>query len=332
MIRHLGVVDQSPIPAGFTATDALNNSIDLARRCEAFGFHRYWVAEHHSSQALAGSAPEILIGRIAAATETIRVGSGGVMLTHYSAYKVAEQFRMLHALFPGRIDLGLGRAPGSDQITAAALAKGPGALSADHYPAQVVEIEAFFNDRPDPAGPFASVRATPTTDDAPPLWLLASSQGSAGIAAHLGLPLVWAHFIAQSDGRSTVDAYRENYRPSPQWPEPVVMLATTAICADTSDEAARLASSVQEWREQGLQGKIPKPTEPGHAPIVRSPPHVSARPKKPLLHGEPQTVKASLEELAEGFGAEEVLLVTITHDHQARVRSHELLAEVFGLR
>ena len=332
MIKRLGVVDQSPIPAGSTATQALANTIDLAQRCETLGYHRYWVAEHHSSPALAGSAPEILVGRLAAATNSMRIGSGGVMLTHYSAYKVAEQFRMLHALFPDRIDLGIGRAPGSDQTTAAALAKGPGALSAEHYPAQVTELAAFLTDCPNPAGPFRDVRATPHTLDAPPMWLLASSEGSAGIAAHLGMPLVWAHFIAFEDGRPIVDAYRRSYKPSEAYPEPIVMLSTTAICADTEQEAAFAASSVQRWRAAGLQGPIPAPTPPG-TPLEGSdnPLFINHRAARPLLNGTKDFVKGELESLAHGFGAEEVLLVTIAFDHEARVRSYELLADAFEL-
>ena len=328
MIRRLGVVDQSPISAGSNAGEALANTIDLAQQCERFGYHRYWVAEHHSSQALAGSAPEILVGQLGASTNTIRVGSGGVMLSHYSAYKVAEQWRMLHALFPGRIDLGLGRAPGSDQTTAAALAKGPGALSSEHYPAQVTELAAFLRDEPNPAGPFRDVRATPITEGQPSMWLLASSEGSAGIAAHLGMPLVWAHFIAMGPGQAIVDAYREHYQPSEQFPEPIVMLATTAVCADTEQQASFIASSVQRWRASGLQGFIPEPAPPG-TPLEGSdnPLFVRARPQKPLLHGTPSYVKDELESQAASFGADEVLLVTITHDHAARVRSYELIAD-----
>ena len=332
MICRLGVVDQSPVSVGSTPGQALQNSIDLAQRCEVLGYHRYWLAEHHSSQALAGSAPEVLTGRIAAATNTIRVGSGGVMLTHYSAYKVAEQWRMLHALFPHRIDLGLGRAPGSDQTTAAALAKGPGALSAEHYPAQLTELTSFLRDEPNTAGPFRDVRATPAAEGGPSMWLLASSEGSAGIAAHLGLPLVWAHFIAHGPGQAIVDAYRERYRPSEAFPHPTVMLATGAICADTQQEAAFVASSVQRWRASGPTGPIPEPAPPGTPlPGSDNPLFVNQRVNKPLLHGAPEYVKDELESLATSFGAEEVLLVTITHDHAARVRSYELLAEAFEL-
>ncbi len=332
MIRRLGVVDQSPVSAGSTPAQALQNSIDLAKRCESFGYHRYWVAEHHSSQALAGSAPEILVGQLAANTSTIRVGSGGVMLTHYSSYKVAEQWRMLHALFPYRIDLGLGRAPGSDQTTAAALAKGPGALSSEHYPAQINELASFLRDEPNPAGPFRDVRATPIADGAPSMWLLASSAGSAGIAAHLGMPLVWAHFIAQVPGQDIVEAYRSSYQPSAEFPHPIVMLATGAICADTQQDAAFIASSVQRWRASGPTGPIPEPAPPGTPlPGSDNPLFVNQRVNKPLLHGTPGYVKDELETLAQSFGADEVLIITITHDHHARVRSYELLADAFEL-
>lgn len=308
MIRRLGVVDQSPVSTGSTPAQALQNSIGLAKRCEALGYHRYWVAEHHSSHALASSAPEILVGQL------------------------AEQWRMLHALFPYRIDLGLGRAPGSDQTTAAALAKGPGALSADHYPAQIDELAAFLRDEPNPGGPFRDVRATPITEGAPAMWLLASSAGSAGIAAHLGLPLVWAHFIAQGPGQETVEAYRANYRPSPEYPHPIVMLATGAICAETQQEAAYVASSVQRWRASGPTRPIPEPAPPGTPlPGSNNPLFVNQRGNKPLLHGTPAYVKDELESLAESFGADEVLLITITHDHAARVHSYELLADAFDL-
>jgi len=329
MIERLGVVDQSPVPAGSNASDALANSIDLAQRCEALGYHRYWVAEHHNSQGLAGSAPEILIGQLAAATSTMRVGSGGVMLTHYSSYKVAEQFRMLHALFPGRIDLGLGRAPGSDQTTAAALAKGPGALSAEHYPTQVTELADFLADRPNPAGAFRDVRATPTTNSAPPMWLLASSEGSAGIAAHLGLPLAWAHFIAFEDGQSIVEAYRRQYQPSERYPEPIVLLATAAICADTAAEAELLATSVQQWRARGLRGPIPVPGEPD--PDASNPLRINHRAGRELLNGTAEYVRENLDPLAERFEVDEMLVVTITHSHETRVRSYELLAQVYDL-
>jgi len=329
-VEHLSVVDQSPVADGATPAEALANTIDLAQHCERLGYHRYWVAEHHGSDGLAGSAPEILIDRIATATETMRVGSGGVMLTHYSPLKVAEQFNMLATLHPDRIDLGLGRAPGSNQVTAAALAKGPGALSAEHYPAQLQELRGFLTGKPDPEGPFRDLRATPEPDTAPTMWLLASTEGSAGIAACLGLPLSFAHFITMADGPALVDAYRRHYRPSEVWPEPMANVAAAVICADTDQEAERLAMSLQTWRARGLSGRIPAPeiTE-GWAPRRGSIPVNNGR--KPLIHGSPDTCKQMIEELADSYGVNEVMVITITHSHQARVRSYELLAKAFNL-
>lgn len=331
MIRHLGVVDQSPIPSGASPADALKNSIDLAQRCEEFGYSRYWVAEHHSSAGLSGAAPEILISQIATATDSIRVGSGGVMLTHYSSYKVAEQFRTLEAFHPGRIDLGLGRAPGSDRTTAAALAKGPGALGPEHYPAQVDELWAYLHDAPDPASPFAHVRATPQVETCPELWLLASSEGSASIAAHFGLPLSFAHFITMADGGAIAAAYRDQYNPSEAFPTPRVNVAAAVICAETDEEADRLASSIRAWRTRGLEGAIPTVEESLNYEANNRFPITDVSGRKPLIAGSPGTVVAGLEALAEEYQTDEVLLVTITHSHEARVRSYELIAKAFGI-
>lgn len=333
MIR-LGVVDQSPIAAGGNGTTALENSVDLARRCEELGYSRYWVAEHHSSGGLAGAAPEILISKIAGATSSMRVGSGGVMLTHYSSYKVAEQFRSLEAFHPGRIDLGIGRAPGSDRTTAAALAKGPGALSADHYPAQVQELIGYLTDAPDQSGPFANVRATPQIETMPEIWLLGSSEGSAAIAAHFGLPLSFAHFITVEDGAAIAEAYRRQYKPSEAFPEPMVNIAAGVICAPTDDEADAIASSLRVWRRRGLEGPIPSIEEAAAFEQAQqgNPLNVKGWPeRKPLICGSPTTSGEQIRQLAADYGANEVLAVTITHDHAARVRSYELLADEFEL-
>lgn len=331
MIRRLGVVDQSPIPAGQSPASALHNSIDLAQRCEDFGYSRYWVAEHHSSGGLSGAAPEILISQIASATSSIRVGSGGVMLTHYSSYKVAEQFRTLEAFHPDRIDLGLGRAPGSDRTTAAALAKGPGALGPEHYPAQIRELWDYLHDAPDPSGPFAHVRATPQVDTCPEIWLLASTEGSASIAAHFGMPMSFAHFITLEDGGAIARAYRDQYNPSAAFPEPKVNVAAAVICAETDDEADRLASSLRAWRTRGLEGAIPT-VDDAMAYEAKRQFAVTALPaRKPLICGSPETVAGQLEQLADEYETDEVLLVTIVHDHEARVRSHELIAGQFAL-
>lgn len=321
----LSVLDQSPIPSGSTAGDALRNSIDLAARCEKFGYHRYWVAEHHNTGGLAGSAPEILIGHIASATSTIRVGSGGVMLAHYAPYKVAETFRVLASLHRGRIDLGIGRAPGSDQAAMVALAADHQPISVEKYPAMIAELEGFLTDSLPDHSPFAGrVRATPTPEETPPLWLLASSPDSASFAAHFGLPLAFADFISQSDGASIAHAYREHFQPTDRHPEPRLLIAASVICADTDEDAEELAAGVKLWRQRGLQGPIPSPDDvrtdvPGALAVQPS--------RKPMIQGNPSTVAANVRAMAERYGADEFMAVTITWDHEARVRSYELLAE-----
>lgn len=327
------VVDQSPIAEGDRAADALAKSTDLARLADRLGYHRYWVAEHHSSEALAGSSPEVLIAHLAAATERIRVGSAGVMLSHYSPYKVAENFRLLDALHPGRIDLGIGRAPGSDGRTAVALARGGQPLSIEYFPNLVNELDQFLHDEVPSDSPFASVHARPGPDGDDPthpeLWVLASSQSSASLAAHFGFPLGWAYFIG-GDGAEMCRAYRDQYQPSPRHPEPRVSVGAAVICADTDAEAERLATSLRAWRNQGLAGPIPPPTDP--ADVERPGPQaLRLGPSKPIIAGDPQRVKAQLDDLVSAHGADEAAVVTIVFDHEARRRSYELLADVYGL-
>ncbi|MEQ8842150.1 MAG: LLM class flavin-dependent oxidoreductase [Acidimicrobiales bacterium] len=324
-LMHLSVLDQTPIPSGSTAGEALRNSIDLARRCEQFGYHRYWVAEHHNTGGLAGSSPEVLIGHIAEATERIRVGSGGVMMPHYSPYKIAENFRVLSSLHPGRIDVGVGRAPGSDQATMVALAPDHQPISVQKYPAMVMELDGFLHDDLAETSPFhGRVAATPVPEAPPQLWLLASSPDSASYAAHFGLPLAFADFISQSDGAVIAAQYREHYQPSERCPEPQVLVAASVICAETHEEADALAAGVQLWRRRGLQGPIPSPADvtadvPGPLSVPPS--------RKPMIQGNPSTVAANVTAMADRYGADEFMAVTITWSHEARVRSYELLAE-----
>lgn len=325
---RLSVLDQSPVPSGFTPGDALRNSIDLAARCEALGYHRYWVAEHHNTGGLAGSAPEILIGHIASATNTMRVGSGGVMMPHYAPLKIAENFRVLASLHPGRIDLGVGRAPGSDPVTMHALAPDHQPVSIQKYPAMVAELDGFLHDALPADSPFRGrVQATPVPPTAPELWLLASSPDSAAYAAHFGLPLAFADFIAQTDGAPIVEAYRDDYEPSERHPEPQVLVAASVICAATYEEAEDLAAGVKLWRQRGLSGPIPSPDD------VRN--HVDgplavAPSRKPMITGNPSTVATNVRAMAARYGADEFMAVTITWDHEARVRSYELLANQFA--
>jgi luciferase family oxidoreductase group 1 len=332
---RLGVLDQSPIPDGLTATDALRNSIDLARHAERLGYHRYWVAEHHNSDALAGSSPEILIGQIAAATVRMRIGSGGVMLSHYSALKVVENFRMLHALFPGRIDLGVGRAPGSDGITAVALQRTHRLPGDDEFPIQLAELMGFLGNRFEPQHPFSKIDPSPRAPGGPELWLLGSSGYSAAYAAHLGLPFCHAHFINPVDSEAATAQYRRDFQVHDDAPAPRVAVACSVICAEDDDEATRLASSLRLWRarraERGEPGPIPSVEEALASPLLDGPAEPGYRQPRRLITGGPKEVRTQIEELADAHGADEVVLVTIVHDHAARVRSYELIADAFGL-
>src|SRR5688500_9049149 len=241
-MARLSVLDQSPVRSGATPADAIRETLALAEACDRLGYTRYWLAEHHSTAALAGSAPEVLIGQVAARTSGIRVGSGGVMLQHYSPLKVAESFRVLETLFPGRIDLGLGRAPGSDQLTARALA-GPGGGSPEFFPQQVSDLLAWLGGEPPPEHPFAKVRAMPTGDTMPEVWLLGSSDQSAAMAAHFGTGFSFAHFINADGGAGVTRAYARAFKPSAAMPEARASVAVFVVCAPTEEEATRLAQS-----------------------------------------------------------------------------------------
>ena len=238
----LSVVDQSPVRQGCTAGEALWESVELAAAVEKLGYQRYWVAEHHNLPNFAGTSPEILIGQLAARTKSIRVGSGGVMLSHYSALKVAENFRVLSAMYPGRIDLGIGRAPGSDPLTAAALAYPGRAREVSQFPRQVTDLLAYLSEGPAEGHPFAGVRAGPGPADAPVVWLLGSRVESAYLAAQLGLPFSYAHFFGHGveDGPDIVEGYRKHFQPSPHLPAPLVNVTVHVLCAETEAEARRL--------------------------------------------------------------------------------------------
>src|SRR5579863_8155752 len=256
----LSVLDQSPVRQGVTPREALMETIELARHVEALGYRRYWLAEHHATPALAGSAPEIMIARIAAETSRIRVGSGGVMLSHYSSLKVAEQFRMLETLYPGRIDLGIGRAPGSDYVTARALAQGPGALGIEEFPRQIQDLLAYLRDAVPDGHPFAGISAQPRGASVPEIWLLGSSDQSALYAAYFGCAFSFAHFITDRMGPEIMSAYRQNFRPSIWGATPAGSIGVSVICAATNEEADRLAKSRDLSRlrlEQGAQGPVP---------------------------------------------------------------------------
>ena len=331
MLR-LSVLDQSPVPAGTTPGGALRNTIDLARHAERLGYHRYWLAEHHNSRALAGSSPEILVGAVADATSEIRVGSGGVMLSHYSALKVAENFRLLHALHPGRIDLGIGRAPGSDQLTAQALQLDHRLPTEDVFPQQLAELMAFLNGTFPEGHPFRRITPSPMEPGGPEVWLLGSTGYSAAYAAHLGLPFCFAQFINPEGGADITAFHRDHFEPATPGSIAHGALAVGVVCGRDEDEAEQLAASIRVWRlrlERGDPGQVP--TVEDALAELKSPEIAErvARSRRRLIVGGPLSVRAQLEELAVEHGVEEVIVVTIVHDHEARIASYRLLAEAF---
>jgi luciferase family oxidoreductase group 1 len=336
----LSALDQSPIHTGGDAALAIAETIALAKACDALGYHRYWLAEHHNSNSFAGSCPEILIARVAAETQRIRVGSGGVMLTHYSPLKVAEQFRMLEVLTPGRIDLGLGRAPGTDPMTSRALQAGPQGWDIDAFPSQVYLLRQFLDDASGgpliPAEhPYRAIHAMPRSPGGgPQMWLLGSGIHSAIYAAELGLPFSHAHFFGTENGQEACAQYFARFKPSAACPEPRLSLGVAAVAADTQEEARRLAASRNLWAVRLLSGRpipFPSPEEAQDYPYTEQERSLLANIEKRSFVGTADEVKAGLTALAEAHGAGELVVVTITHDYASRLRSYELLAEAFAL-
>jgi len=334
---RLSVLDQSPVPEGSTGADALANTLDLARLADGLGYHRYWLAEHHGGPSLAGPSPEVLIGPVAAATSRIRVGSGGVMLPHYSPFKVAESFSVLSGLFPGRIDLGIGRAAGTDPMTTFALQRDRRTAGPDDFPQQLAELLAHYDQTFPADHPFARLgRTLPGGEEQPEMWLLGSSPQSAIWAAQLGLRYAFADFI-NPDGAAAAAQYREEFTPSERLATPRAAVAVWAVCADTDEEAQRLAASGRMTLTLLRQGRlIPvPPPEKALRFLANQPPPTrdtgGAGPGRRGVIGSPATVRAGIEEVASRYGAEEVIVVTITWDHAARRRSYELIADAFGL-
>jgi luciferase family oxidoreductase group 1 len=335
---RLSVLDQSPIAEGSTGADALHNTLDLAQLADRLGYARYWVAEHHGTPGLASAAPEVLIGPVAAATSRIRVGSGGIMLPHYSPFKVAETFSALSGLYPGRIDLGLGRAPGTDGLTMFALQRDRREASPDDFPQQLSELLGYLGGSLPADHPFARLASTlPGSPERPEPWLLGSSPQSAVWAAQLGLRYSFADFI-NPGGAEIAALYRQQFADSDEMPAPVLSAAVWAICAETTEEAQRLAASARMSFRLLRQGKlIPVPPvekalrwlEQQDGPDATGAP-VPGRDRRAVI-GDPDKVREGIESVARDYGAEEVMVVTITHDHAARRRSYELIAEAFGL-
>jgi len=330
---RLSVLDQSPVISGTTPAEAIHATLELAVAADRLGYHRYWLAEHHAMKGLADPCPEILLGQIGARTAHIRVGTGGVLLPYYSSLKVAEVFRMHEALFPGRVDLGIGRAPGGAMLTAKAL-NAEAFLGEDRFPMQVQELVGYLDDSLPPDYPYHMVKAMPAGETSPQVWLLGSSDYSGTLAAYLGLRFAFAHFINAQGGDVVMRAYRDGFRSSYRERRPYGMLAVFVICAPTLEEAQALAASIDLRRYQMSQGiDEPIPTlaqaqafsysEPARAIVQRE--------RARTVIGTPQQVKARLLELRTQYEADELMVITITGDYDSRLRSYELLAAAFEL-
>src|SRR5580693_2056172 len=327
----LGVLDLAPVPEGATAGDALRATIGLAQRTEELGFTRFWVAEHHGMPGVASSSPPVLIGHIADATRTIRVGSGGVMLPNHSSLVVAEQFGMLEALHPGRIDLGIGRAPGTDQATAQALhpraseGRGP-----DDFPRQLTDLLGFFTGSWPENHPYRQVHAVPGEGNGPGLWLLGSSGYSAQVAGALGLPFAFAHHFMPANTLPALELYRESFRPSETLTEPYAMVAAGVICAETDERARFLAgsSALSFLRlRQGRPGRVPSPEEAAAYSYSDLEQAFIADRQATQLIGAQDTVRSGLTELLKRTEADELMLTTQTYSPADRLRSFELVAQ-----
>ncbi|MGZ3508447.1 MAG: LLM class flavin-dependent oxidoreductase [Vulcanimicrobiaceae bacterium] len=326
----IGILDQSPILTGASARDAVFATIELAKAAERLGYHRYWLAEHHATRGLADAAPEILVARIAAETAHIRVGTGGVLLPHYSALKVAEQFRMLEALTPGRIDLGIGRAPGGSRHVACAL----DSREIRRFPEQVHDVVDFLNGTLPRDHPFASLVAMPSGETVPEVWLLGSSDYSGALAAEMGLPFAFAHFIS-GDATQIARAYRRHFQPSMCGVQPRMILAAAAIVAETPEEAEELAGAVDLWRlriSRGIDLPLPTRDEVNSYPFTPFDRAEIEFNRHRLIVGTPHNIRMQIESVARAHSADEIMIVTITPDYQSRLRSYELLAQTFALR
>ncbi|QUW23179.1 LLM class flavin-dependent oxidoreductase [Sporosarcina sp. Marseille-Q4063] len=330
MTIKLSILDQSPIAEGSTAMESLIYTAELAKKAEEWGYTRFWVSEHHDATTLAGSSPEILMAHLATVTSTIRIGSGGVMLPHYSAYKVAENFKLLEALFPGRIDAGIGRAPGG--MPRATYALNDGEYRDIHkFPQQVDDLLMYLHDTMPEDHPYFGLKATPITESTPPVWMLGSSPSSAALAAEKGLPYMFAQFINGEGGIISAKLYRETFQASKALQKPKQAVAVFFACAETEEEAERIVSSLDLSLILSAQG-IPSKGTPSPEKAMSytytnfEKPHVLEN-RKRMIIGTPKTARLQIEKLAEEFGADEVMLVMIAYDFQDKLKSYELIAK-----
>ncbi len=325
----LSVLDLAPVTEGSTPADALRRSTELIRHVERLGYHRHWVAEHHNMPGIASSSPPVLIAHLAASTSTIRVGAGGVMLPNHASLVVAEQFGMLEALHPGRIDLGIGRAPGTDMVTAAALRRSTNPADIeDSFPTQLRELLDYFQ------GANPRITAVPAQGYQPALWMLGSSDYSAQVAGYLGVPFCHAHHFSANGTDAAVAAYRAAFRPSEVLDTPYVALGVPVICAPTNDEATFLSGSSMlnyvRFR-QGQRTLLPSPEDAAARTFTPMEKELTRGWRAPLIMGDPSEVRDGLEALATRTGADELLLTTSIHGHAERMRSYELVAEAFSM-
>ncbi|CCE10158.1 putative monooxygenase with luciferase-like ATPase activity [Bradyrhizobium sp. STM 3843] len=330
----LSVLDLSVTTTATKPAAALRNSIDLARHVDRLGYVRYWLAEHHSLASVASPAPDVMIGQIAAVTEHIRVGSGGVMLPNHAPLVVAERFKMLEALFPGRIDLGLGRAPGTDGTTAYALRSRLDRREGDDFLERLHEL-TLWETREFPAGhPYHNVIAMPDDTPLPPIWLLGSSDYSSELAAQVGMGFAFAHHFASHDATTAMVNYRAHFTASRWRSQPHAILAVAVVTAETDAEAERLASSMdlnRLRRDRGQYLPLPSPEEAAAYPYTEADRASIARNRSRLFVGSPATVRGKLDPMIAASQADELMVITAVFDHDARKRSYSLLAEAFGL-
>jgi luciferase family oxidoreductase group 1 len=324
---QLSILDQSPVISGLGARRAIEETLALARRADELGYHRYWLAEHHAIAALADPCPEVLLARLGAETRRMRIGTGGVLLPYYSAFRTAETFRLLEALYPDRIDLGVGRAPGGDARTAQAVGGGT-FPDAAHFPQQVWELTAHLEG----TFPEKRVRLQPEVDTVPQVWILGSSDYSGALAAELGLPFAFAHFINPRGGDKVARAYRQSFKPTAKRPHPRVLVCTFAICAETDDAAERLAAPIDLRRlHMALNIDSPVPTAEEaarHRYSDEERRYVMSQRARAVI-GSPEKAKRDLQAMAERYAADELMILTITGDYASRRRSYELLIEAF---
>ena len=330
---NLSILDQSPIISGQTPAAAIHATLELAEAADRLGYRRYWLAEHHAMKGLADPCPEILLGQIGARTRRIRVGTGGVLLPYYSPLKVAEVFRMYEALFPSRVDLGIGRAPGGNMLTAKAM-NAEAFLGEDRFPTQVQELVGYLDDTLPPEYAFHTVKAMPAGPTSPEIWLLGSSDYSGALASYLGLRFAFAHFISARGGDTVTRAYREQFRASYRERRPYAMLAVFVICATTQEQAEALAASIDLRRyqmSQGIEGPVATMEEARAFVYSDQAQALVQRERERAVIGTPDAVKARLLALQEQFAADELMVITITGDYASRLRSYELLAEAFDI-